>query len=114
MSAGFPQHDSTGRISREPWPQLEARIRHRVAAGATVTRQGEWVEMDMPGGTISWARAECFDRAMADTPAATAAAEAGIAVLPPAPFDTPIKAVPSAALADFLAAAGSTRPRQHG
>jgi hypothetical protein len=101
-------------VRRELWPQLEERIRSRVAAGASVTRQGEWVEMDMPGGTISWARVEYFDRAMADTPAATAAAEAGIAVLPPAPFDTPIKAVPSAASADFLAAAGAMRARQHG
>jgi hypothetical protein len=97
-------------VKREPWPQLEARIRRRVAAGATVTRQSEWVEMDMPGGTISWARAEYFDRAMADTPGAIAAAEAGIAVLPPAPFDTPIKAVPSAALADFLNLVVASRP----
>jgi hypothetical protein len=103
-------------VKREPWPQLEARIRRRVSAGATVTRQSEWVEMDMPGGSLSWARAEYFDRAMADTPTATAtaAAEAGIAVLPPAPFDTPIRPVASAALEDFLAAAGASRARHHG
>lgn len=45
------------------WPGLEAHIRARLARGAIVTRQGDWVQTEIPGGSIAWARTVHFDRA---------------------------------------------------
>jgi hypothetical protein len=50
-------------VTRQPWPALEAHIRARLARGAIVTRQGEWVQTEIPGGSIAWSRAVYFDRA---------------------------------------------------
>ncbi|EHM01404.1 hypothetical protein HMPREF9946_02143 [Acetobacteraceae bacterium AT-5844] len=103
MTAPLRTHDP-GKL-REPWPWVEGRVRRYLDRGAVVTRQGEWVQLEVPGGAIAWARAEYFDRAAAT--GADVAAE--IAVLPPAPFDQPIRPVTSAALADFLNLAATGR-----
>lgn len=65
-------------VTRHPWPFLEAHIRARLARGAVVTRQGEWVQTEIPGGSIAWTRAVYFDRATA-----TSSPDA-VAVLPSA------------------------------